>query len=321
MTKTSTPKRDHDATDDRTTDLSQRNTSAPPAKSKPARSAPGLTSERADLLMSRIAPDTPARWSEGFDFVAAICAEAKTDAKSLLKEIGPFTGFPDKDAARLADVLVALKVIQHVADALDMGEDFKALLALLDLKTGVGREAAVLLHQAHAHLAETAPGLMLVRALSSLLASGGAHVAGLPDPDVPPIPGTDDEAARANLGLGWTAATVPGTASRPNGPCIGTVLKKNGTWIIVFEVKDAMDAARDAYPQLVGERAGRATGWASIWDEELNAAGVARQKSGAGTPISTVRLTMGSGTTRLRPTGVPISVETILSPGVQRDKP
>lgn len=315
MSNVSTPTGGRDATDNGASEPSQQNCSSRSAKSEPARRAPGLTSERADRLMSRTAFDTPAGWSDAADMIVAVCDEAKSDATWLLKEVGAFTGSPKKDAARLADVLIAFKIIKRVVDGLGMGDEFRDLLDLLDLKKGAGREVIALFHQAHAHVAETAPGMMLVRALSSLLASGGAHVAGATNPEVPPVPGTDDEAARVNLGLGWSDATSSGAASRPNGPRIGTVLEKDGEWIILFEVKDALAAVRASCPQLAGQRRVKATGWAAIWDEGLNAAGVPRQTTAG----NAVRLGLGSGYKRQRWYGVPVAAETILSPGAQRD--
>jgi hypothetical protein len=101
-------------------------------------------------------------------------------------------------------------------------------LDLFSLKDGLSRDIISLVSSAHAENAKSSPGTSLVRALSALLASGGAHVVNADDPSVAPIEGTDDSGALADHRLGWSVGSGSDGKLKANGPSTGTVVTKNG---------------------------------------------------------------------------------------------
>ncbi|HEX9089635.1 MAG TPA: hypothetical protein VF867_19240 [Arthrobacter sp.] len=263
-------------------------------------------------FIRRTAIGVPGGWGAFFGRLEDLRTEVQTSTETIMKDMGTSAGSLERTSSLAADVLLTFEMLRWFADELKMEEEFTEIF---DLAEGLGRDIISLVASAHADNMKSSPGTSMVRALSALLAAGGAHVINVDDPTVPPIEGTDDSGAMANHRLGWSAGSGSDGALKPNGPSIGTVIEKGGEKIILFDVETAFYKAQAAYPNLIQHGQGTGSAWASIWDEKLNPKSITRQLSGRKTPINTVRLTLGSGSTRLRPTGVPIPVNTILSGG------
>lgn len=261
-------------------------------------------------FIRRTAINAPGGWAAYFGRLEEIRMDVQSATEAIMKEMGTSSGSLERTASLAADVLLTFSVLEMFADELGMDDDFKVLF---DLEEGMGKDIISLVSSAHADNMKSSPGTSLVRALSALLASGGAHVINVDDPSVPPVLGTEDSGAMANHRLGWSAGSDG--SLKANGPSIGTVVTKDGEQIILFEVETAFAKAQAAFPNLIQHGQGTGSAWASIWDEKLNPDSVKRQKKTNGTWMNTVRLTLGSGTNRLRPTGVPVLVSTILSGG------
>lgn len=265
-------------------------------------------------FIRRTAINTPGGWAAFFARLEELRTGVQSSTEAIMKKMGTSAGSLERTSSLAADVLLTFEILRLFADELDMDDDFKDLFRLED---GLGRDIISLVSSAHADNMKSSPGTSLVRALSALLASGGAHVINVDDPTVPPIEGTDDSGAMANHRLGWSAGSGSDGKLKPNGPSIGTVVTKNGQKIILFDVETAFAKAQTAYPNLIQHGQGTGSAWASIWDEKLNPEGIKRQSnSNTGKPLNTVRLTVGSGSTRVRPTGVPIPADTILGGGL-----
>lgn len=264
-------------------------------------------------FIRRTAITTPGGWAAFFARLEEMRTDVQASTEAIMKTMGTSTGSLERTSSLAADVLLTFEILRLFADELDMDDDFKDLFRLED---GLGRDIISLVSSAHADNMKSSPGTSLVRALSALLASGGAHVINVDDPTVPPIEGTDDSGAMANHRLGWSAGSGSDGKLKPNGPSIGTVVTKNGQKIILFDVETAFAKAQAAYPNLIQHGQGTGSAWASIWDENLNPESVTRQTNSRGALVNTVRLTVGSGATRVRPTGVPILADTILGGGL-----
>lgn len=264
-------------------------------------------------FIRRTAINTPGGWSAFFGRLEDMRTGVQAATETIMKDMGTSTGSLERTSSLAADVLLTFEMLRWFADELDMGDEFKSIFAL---GNGLGRDVISLVSSAHAENMKSSPGTSMVRALSALLAAGGAHVINVDDPTVPPIEGSDDSGAMANHRLGWAAGSGSDGALKPNGPSIGTVVTKNGEKIILFDVETAFGKAQMAYPNLIQHGQGTGSAWASIWDENLTPKGIKRQANTSGKPLNTVRLTLGTGSSRIRPTGVPISVEAILGGGV-----
>jgi hypothetical protein len=264
-------------------------------------------------FIRRTAISTPGGWAAFFARLEEMRTDVQASTEAIMKKMGTSTGSLERTSSLAADVLLTFEILRLFADELDMDDDFKDLFRLED---GLGRDIISLVSSAHAENMKSSPGTSLVRALSALLASGGAHVINVDDPTVPPIEGTDDSGAMANHRLGWSAGSGSDGKLKPNGPSIGTVVTKNGQKVILFDVETAFAKAQAAYPNLIQHGQGTGSAWASIWDENLNPDTITRQTNSRGSLVNTVRLTVGSGATRVRPTGVPILADTILGGGL-----
>ncbi|AUZ33644.1 hypothetical protein C3B78_03615 [Arthrobacter sp. PGP41] len=255
---------------------------------------------------------TPGGWEAFFEGLEDRRADVQKSIEAIMKSTGKVTGSLERTSSLAADVLLTFEVLQLFAEELDMG---KELRDLFDLETGMGRDIITVVASAQAENTKASPGAALVRALSALLASGGAHVINAQNPSAPPLEGTEDSDALANHRLGWSAGPGADGKLSPNGPSIGTVVTKDGQKIIVFEVETAFAKAQAAYPALIQHGQGTGSAWASIWDEKLSPASITRPTNSRGAVSNTVRLTSGSGSSRVRPSGVPITVDTILVGG------
>ncbi|QOD05917.1 hypothetical protein [Pseudarthrobacter sp. BIM B-2242] len=264
-------------------------------------------------FIRQTAISTPGGWATFFTRMEELRTGIQSSTEAIMKEMGTSTGSLERTSSLAADVLLTFEILRLFADELEMEDEF---LDLFSLKDGLGRDIISLVSSAHAENAKSSPGTSLVRALSALLASGGAHVVNADDPSVAPIEGTDDSGAMANHRLGWSVGSGSDGKLKANGPSIGTVVTKNGEKIILFDVETAFSKAQTAYPTLIQHGQGTGSAWASIWDENLNPSSITRQVNSRGALVNTVRFSVGTGAGRMRPTGVPIPVDTILGGGV-----
>ncbi|MGO4230464.1 hypothetical protein AB4Y72_16570 [Arthrobacter sp. YAF34] len=236
-------------------------------------------------------------------------------AETTMEERGATGGSLERATSLAADILVVFDVLALFANELDMGPEFAGIFAL---ERGIGKDLVALVCDAHGESKKSNPGISLVRALSSLLASGGAHLISGQNPTKPPIQDADEDESFANHQLGWSVGNGSDGALKPNGLKIGTVVSKGGQKIIVFDKDTAFNMAAEAYPKLILPGQGGTSAWASVWDEGLTPSVVTRSVDKGG-PSNTVRVDTGSGTGAQRPrvAGVPIALDLILAGGIK----
>jgi hypothetical protein len=238
-------------------------------------------------------------------------------AETLMNERGVTGGSLERNTSLAADILIVFEVLGLLANELDMGPAFAGIFCL---EFGIGKDLVALVGDAHGESRTSNPGISLVRALSALLASGGAHVISGQNPSKPPIQADGEDESMANHRLGWSIGNGSEGALKPNGPNIGTVVNKGGQAIILFHKETAFVKAQQAYPGLIQFGQRDTSAWASVWDEGLTPTIVTRRFD-KGRALNTVRLNTqsGAGVQRPRVDGVPIAVDLILAGGAAED--
>jgi hypothetical protein len=249
-------------------------------------------------------------WAAYMDHLEDTRTNVKHSVATIMRELGASTGSLERTSTLAADLLLTLAVLQEMAYELKMDDDFVEQFHVDELGMSVIR----LVTDAHAENQQAAPGASLIRALSSLLAAGGAHVISGDDPTRPPVPGNEVGEGLANDKLGWKAGGSDGSL-RPVGPTIGTVMTSGGQRVIVFDQMTAFVKAQAAFPTLIQHGQGEGSGWTSVWDEGLASEVVRRVKKPNGKYLNTVRI--GAGANRV--SGVPVDVEVILRGGGDTD--
>ncbi|MDQ0118459.1 hypothetical protein J2T22_001637 [Pseudarthrobacter defluvii] len=229
----------------------------------------------------------------------------KFSITDVMRDLGASRGSLERVSTLASDLLLSFAVLQEMAIDLGMEEDFVNQFEVDGLCDSVIR----LVTDAHAENQQSAPGASLIRALTSLLASGGAHVIAGDDPTRPPIVGNQQGEGLMNDRLGWKPGGADGSL-RPVGPTIGTVVTAGGRRVILFDRNTAYSKAAAAYPTLIQHVNGAGAAWASVWDENYASTSVKREKKKNGNFLNTVR--PGNGDNRV--SGVPVDVETILNP-------
>lgn len=237
-------------------------------------------------------------------------------AKQIMVEMGAPKGSLERTTSLAADLMLTFEMLKDMASSLGMEDDFVDQFEVAD---GMGQRIVELVHNAHAANQNASPGRSLIRALSGLLASGGAHVVSADDPSRPPIEGTEEGESLMNHRLGWMAGGSSGEL-RPGGPAIGLVIthKETGKKVILFDADTAFGKAQDAYPQLIQFGQGGASAWASVWDEELTPDFIVRQRNSRGTVSNSVRVRIGNSAQRV--SGVPLEPSRVLSGSVSVDE-
>ncbi|MCU6481282.1 hypothetical protein [Arthrobacter sp. A2-55] len=261
------------------------------------------------------AAHTPGRWESYVERLEEIRRQVRKSAEIIMKETGATGGSLERITSLAADTLLTFEVLKMMAQDLGMDNAFVEQFGI----EGLGHGIVELVNNTHTENRQSAPGASLIRALSALLASGGAHVISGDDPSRPPIEGTESGESLANHRLGWGAGGSDGSL-RPAGMSIGTVItQKDETGVprkvILFDLNTAFSKAQAAYPNLIPYGQGAASGWGGAWDEGLAADFVKRTLNKHGKPLKTARRRIGSGSV----SGVPIEVETILNGGKETE--
>ena len=247
----------------------------------------------------------PGGWGSYMVRLEDMRALARKRAEMMMRtEMGASTGSLERTTSLAADVLLTFTILGLMASDLDMDEEIVEMFEA----DGLGREIVAMINDAHAENQRFTPGRSLVTALSSLLASGKAHVINGDDPARPPIDGRDEGESLANHRLGWVAGNSDGSL-KPSGVNIGTLAHKGGKQIILFQTATAFNEAQRAYPELIQHGQGAAAAWSSIWDEDLAPEGMSRARNSRGTLLNSAQVRVGKSTV----SGVPISVETMLN--------
>lgn len=271
--------------------------------------------ELAAKFLSRTGIDTDNGWAAAVDRFEQMSIDARATAEYIVNETGTHAGSRGTNAVLVTNVALAFEALTWVAETLELQDDARDLV---DLHNGLGRQILSLVATLRTHHVESAPGMMLIRAVAGLLSTGRAHVVNARDPKIVPLTDSEGHASPANSKLGWFTEDGAEGDWSPQGDCIGEVIEKEGQKIILFKVDEALAKAYDAYPYLVPPRHGKKSPWAAIWNEGLNPESMSRQTNSRGDLVTTVRLSKGLGYARDRPTGVPVPVETILSRGPAR---
>jgi hypothetical protein len=257
------------------------------------------------------ATTTPGGWEAYYGRLEDMRSTVQGQAEKIMSRMGATAGSLERTSSLAADILITFELLDLFARELDMEDEFTKVF---HIKDGIGMDLITLVCNAHVENLRSSPGTSLVRALSALLASGGAHVISGQDPSKPPIQGTDADESMANHRLGWSAGNGQDGALRPNGPTIGTVVMKGGQQVIAFHSETAFARAQEAYPKLIQHGQGTGSAGASVWDEGLTPSVVARRTVN-GKTSNTLRMDLPPGPAgeRRRVEGVPIGVDLILA--------
>lgn len=232
--------------------------------------------------------------------------------ESLMEKNGAKKGTTARPAELASDLLLTLSVMSDLAIELGMDTQFVAQFHI----TQLGKKIVKLVSDSHATNSERTPGMSLLEALRSVLASGQAHVVHVDDSANAPIKGDDSESDTGNSSsflntrLGWRAD--PTGAMRPMGETIGMVLNHatTGEPVILFDPTIAFKVAQSRYPVLLPPGQNGDASWPAVWNEGLTFDGWTRQKSKSGGLLSTVQVKRGQG---FRPRGVPIALDTVIN--------
>ena len=191
-----------------------------------------------------------------------------------------------------ADLAMGLSVLAELAASVGCSDE------TLDAISEMFNEMFDYVRIGYEDQTSTSPGHAVVRALRSLLASGGAHV-GTSGQGGPPIPSTDKKygshAMELNQQLGWQFPADSKESPRPGGRLIGIIAKnpKSDEWSIIFDANTAFKEAQRAYPELILHGSRPAATWNSAWAEELctpEDVGWTRKRTGAGVVREIVRV-------------------------------
>lgn len=242
------------------------------------------------------------------------------EALEFMEKLGSSPAACQRASGLAADILLSVAVLQDMALALGMEESFVARFGA----QGMRRSVFELVHSSHMDNQDAAPGRSLLRALSSLLASGQAHIISAIDPSKPPVQAGETHGPMANHQLGWSPRGGRSQEENlsPGGLNIGTlVYKKNPATkeerpVVYFDRETAFKAAQDAYPNLVPYGQSAATGWAGIWDEGLAPEFLTRNNRTKGRLGDTNKTRIGSSGSI---TGCPVDLDVTLNAGTPDD--
>lgn len=251
-------------------------------------------------------------WAAYLGHLHTTRTKVKHSVATIMRELGASIGSLERTSNLAADLLLTLAVLQEMARELKMDDDFVEQFNV----DGLGMEVVRLVTDAHAENQQAAPGASLIRALSSLLAAGEAHVIAGDDPTCPPVIGNEAGEGLTNDKLGWKAGGTTGSL-RPMGPTIGTVLTSRGKQVILFDQMTAFAKAQAAFPTLIQYGQGTGSSWTSVWDEGLASEHVPRERNSKnGKYLNTVRI----GPHASRVAGVPVDVEVVIRGGAEVDE-
>ncbi|MBD7982791.1 hypothetical protein [Oerskovia merdavium] len=177
--------------------------------------------------------------------------------KAELLSRGADQGAASRHAALLADLSLGLSVMGDAAsEAGVLG--MKGVLEMLK------SDMVDLMMEAHSDRAESSPGAAAIQAVSRLLASGRAHIAGL-DPMSPPL--REEPYSATNRNLGWS---MGGDVLRPQGVCVGTLVRPRlGEEVVMLDPRTSFTEAARHYRDLLPSGTTSAGAWSAARDERL----------------------------------------------------
>lgn len=122
-------------------------------------------------------------------------------AKAIMKDLGAPKGSLERTTSLAADLMVTYTVLESMAEYLEMDYDFVGRFTVEP--GGLSYRLVELLYSSHTENQSASPGRSLIRAVSNLLASGGAHIARYGNVTAAPFSQSRDH---QNNRLGWHAA-------------------------------------------------------------------------------------------------------------------
>lgn len=198
-------------------------------------------------------------WSE----VMADWRQTRTDAVEYAKGLMGGGGKSARHAEMAGDLLLGLEVLDRLL--VEVGLDG-------ELSETVQRLRNALVGYVHAGFSEadaTSPGVSIVRALRSALASGSIHL-GHPTSGQPPYLDDDpDEKVRVNQMLGWSYPSAEGQGERPNGRRVGELVNRDDVWYALLDPHAAFNEAQRAHPEIILHGSKAEPTWASAWNDGL----------------------------------------------------
>lgn len=215
-----------------------------------------------------------------------------------------------RSASLAADLILVMNKFADMCRELGFDDDFVDSFKLEE--DTHAWHILTMIAKSHADHQQNSPGLSVIAAVQSLMASGRAHVTAGDDPSRPPI--TGESSAVLNTRLGWTPTGVDLTL-KPSGVNIGHYLHNEDPEkrVLLLEKDTAFKEAQRHSPERLPHGMQPSTVWQALWDEKLAAMAFESSRSkGTRAPSPTVRLRV-PGNAGVRLSGVPILLSTLLS--------
>lgn len=225
-------------------------------------------------------------WSE----VMADWRQARTDSVEYARALMGGGGKTARHAEMAGDLLLGLEVLERLVDEVGLADEMGETIVRL-------RNALVAyVHAGFSEADATSPGVSIIRALRSALASGAIHL-GHPDSGSPPYisdgAGSDDdrakESVRINQMLGWSYPSTENQGERPGGRRVGDLVHRDGTWYALFDPNAAFNEAQRAHPEIILHGSKAEPTWVSAWNDGLAGGPWSRKKTHGNRLRSVVR--------------------------------
>lgn len=164
--------------------------------------------------------------------------------------------------------------------------------------------------------AQSTPGTALLAALSSLLRSGGAHLANPDAPGEPPHPDNQE----INTALGWRLDRSRGEGGTwvPHGPQIGYLIESTDQeepiLLALFDHRSAFKEAKRTFPDDILPGSGERAAWADMWSQQLAYGTRTPERLTTQVRPKAPGAETRGGTNRTRMRGVPVRLDALLDP-------
>jgi hypothetical protein len=237
-------------------------------------------------------------------------------AEKRAHEVFETNGHAKRHTKIAADIGIGLTVLENAVE--DLRPEFPVrAAAILDRLAPMKDHVYSLVGESYQDQLQLSPGRNLLRALSTVLRSGQAHLI-TPGEGTVPILDTDVcgvPAKVANQLLGWQLPADAKFEARPGGTAIGSIVRPHGGGepYALFDPQSAFDIAKRFNPGLIPPGMGPSSSWNSMWDDMLASGPWARKKNGKGGRLQATVLTRANGANLI---GVPVPLSRLLGESV-----
>lgn len=193
-------------------------------------------------------------------------------------------GKSSRHAEMAGDLLIGLDVLDQLLEEVGLDDE---------LSDTVQRLRSALVAYVHAGFTDadnTSPGVSIIRALRSALASSTIHL-GHPSSGQPPYLNPDDpvEQSRINMMLGWSYPSAEGQGERAGGRRVGELVERDGVWYALLDPHAAFNEAQKAHPELILHGSKSEPTWTSAWSDGLCGGPWSRKKGSGSRQRAVVR--------------------------------